>query len=346
MNHEFENENGEIIEFPVDRIRFPKVENKFIPAPTHPKTGKKIGNDIQYKTIPIKMDDGRDIFIISPYCSSFGITESRDPKNGDLKGYQVGINTYDVNRGITPAEKAHLDFLDQLKEVVGSAMLEMKDELEKYDLGPSSLTKISPLYRKTDRGKVVKGRCPVLYVKLYSQIVKKNDDEKRDDESAEESQALVVRSEQNSTQGGVDDNIISVSTNFYRHGEVDEDGNLIKMDISEVMDMRLEGNFVYKISHVYSGGSIKIQVKLWEAHVKAISRGLQLRYRPPNPTTVDPKALALAQTLALPSAKSVEEIKSSVSIKEDEEIFVPAQQVSTAPAPKRAIRPRIQIANT
>jgi hypothetical protein len=52
-------------------------------------------------------------------------------------------------------------------------LLENKDEIERYDLDSSDLKNFNPLYWKKEKGKVVEGQGPVLYIKAM--MSKKNE---------------------------------------------------------------------------------------------------------------------------------------------------------------------------
>jgi hypothetical protein len=70
--------------------------------------------------------------------------------------------------GATEAEKAWVDGFTRIVEHCKKYLIENKEELDQYDLSADMLKKFNPLYWKRDKGKIVEGAGPTLYVKLIA----------------------------------------------------------------------------------------------------------------------------------------------------------------------------------
>jgi hypothetical protein len=98
---------------------------------------------------------------------SFGLQENTDLATGAVTGYQFPICLWNRN-GATAEEKAFTDKFTEIAEYCKKYLVEHRDEIEKYDLELNDLKKFNPLYWKMEKGKIVEGRGPMLYLKVMS----------------------------------------------------------------------------------------------------------------------------------------------------------------------------------
>lgn len=130
------------------------------------------GPKISFKRLRIgaRYRDGSqgDLLLRTPEnLLSFGLQENTDLGTGAVSGYQFPICLWNRN-GATPDEKAFTDKFNEIVEYVKSYLVAHRDDIEKYDLELTDLKKFNPLYWKMEKGKVVEGRGPMLYVKVMS----------------------------------------------------------------------------------------------------------------------------------------------------------------------------------
>ena len=133
---------------------------------------------ITYKRIPIETvyDDGSTgpLIISTEECYSFGIGENTSIDTGKTNGFVIPLVLYS-RTGATPLEKAFVETVNNIIDKCKEYLCENKDQLDLYDLEPTDLKKLNPIYLKKEKGKVVEGSSPTLYAKL---IVSKKQGEK------------------------------------------------------------------------------------------------------------------------------------------------------------------------
>lgn len=105
------------------------------------------------------------IFSTPPSLMSFGLQETRDLVTNQINGYVFPLCLWNQH-GCTPDEKQFTDLFNVITEQCKNYLLAHKDEIEKYDLDASDLKKFNPLFWKMEKGKIVEGRGPMLYVKV------------------------------------------------------------------------------------------------------------------------------------------------------------------------------------
>lgn len=154
--------------FNVDNLIFSKPEVGTIPNSV-PK--------ISFKRIKIgtKHSDGTtgDLIVETPpSLFSFGLQENREMGTGNVNGYSFPICLWNKN-GATAEEKQFSDVFEKIVNKCKDHLLESKDEIERYDLDMSDLKNFNPLYWKKEKGKIVEGSGPVIYIKLM--MSKKNE---------------------------------------------------------------------------------------------------------------------------------------------------------------------------
>ena len=145
----------------VDNIIFSKPEIGNIPNSV-PK--------ISFKRIKIgtKHSDGTsgDLIVETPPgLFSFGLQENRELGTGNVNGYVLPICLWNKNNP-TPEEKEFTEIFEGIVNKCKAHLLSSKDEIERYDLDMSDLKNFNPLYWKKEKGKVVEGSGPVIYIKL------------------------------------------------------------------------------------------------------------------------------------------------------------------------------------
>ena len=131
---------------------------------------------ISFKRIRIgtKYEDGSSgdlILETPPHLFSFGLQENRELGSGKVNGYVLPLCLWNKN-GASEDEKRFTEIFEQIVNQCKQHLLESKDEIERYDLDMSDLKKFNPLYWKTEKGKIVEGTGPVLYIKMM--MSKKN----------------------------------------------------------------------------------------------------------------------------------------------------------------------------
>lgn len=139
-----------------------------------PEIGNISGNlpKISFKRLRIgaRYSDGSqgDLLIQTPEnLLSFGLQENTDLTTGAVSGYQFPVCLWNRN-GATAEEKAFTDKFNDIVDYIKTYLVEHRDEIEKYDLELTDLKKFNPLYWKMEKGKIVEGRGPMLYVKVMS----------------------------------------------------------------------------------------------------------------------------------------------------------------------------------
>ncbi len=141
-----------------------------------PEVNKVPGQSVTYQRIRLGIrqnDSMSDLIIPSPSnLLCWGLQEQRDQGTNNLTGYQCPIVLWSSNSP-SREEKAFTDKIDEICDHVVQYLVDHKDEIGKYDLQPSDLRKINPLYWKTEKGVRIEGKGPTLYARcIYS---KKND---------------------------------------------------------------------------------------------------------------------------------------------------------------------------
>lgn len=137
-----------------------------------PEIGSIPGSKLSFKRIRIgtNYSDGTtgDLLLKTPEnLMSFGLQENTDMTTGAVSGYQFPICLWNRN-GATPEEKLFTDRISEIAEHCKNYLIAHRDEIEKYDLELTDLKKFNPLYWKMEKGKIVEGRGPMLYIKVMS----------------------------------------------------------------------------------------------------------------------------------------------------------------------------------
>jgi hypothetical protein len=96
---------------------------------------------------------------------SFGVAENQNQQTKKVDGYSMPICLHNRD-GASDEEKEWVDTFNKVIDHCKEHVMNVKDEIEKYDTELSDLKKLNPLYYKKIAGKIVEGQGPTLYAKL------------------------------------------------------------------------------------------------------------------------------------------------------------------------------------
>jgi hypothetical protein len=176
-----------------------------------------------------------DLVLSTERVFSFGISENLNPQTKEVNGYSLPLCLYNKD-GPSERERKWVETFDAIVERCKSHLLEHRDDIEKYELERSDLKNLNPLYWKKERGRIVPGTGPALYCKL---IVSRRDGELK---------------------------IISMFRDKTNKNDLDPE---------ELMKKYCWVRTALKIESIYIGNSISLQVKLWEAEVEVMEKGMK-----------------------------------------------------------------------
>lgn len=223
-------------EYDVNRLIFSNPEIGNIPGSVSKLTFKRI-------RLATKNQDGTigDLVLATPPdLMCYGLQEQTDPATGVINGYQFPLVLWNRNNP-TEEEKAFTTTIHKICDACKEHLVKSKDTIEKYDLEMTDLKKFNPLYYKMEKGKIVEGKGPMLYIKTLTS--KK-------------------------------DGIIKVHTIF-----TDGDTNEL-INPMDLMGKRCYVRGAIKIESIFIGTKISLQLKLFEAQVKVIDRAFKSLLNP------------------------------------------------------------------
>lgn len=143
---------------------------------TKPKDGSIPNSTVAFKRIAIgtRNPDGSlgELVIPTPRVYSYGLSPSTNMQTGKVDGYTLSLCLHNRD-GPTAEEKEWVETFDRIVDHIKKYLLDNRDSFGKYELESSDLKKLSPLYYKKDKGKIVEGAGPVLYAKVMQN--KKNE---------------------------------------------------------------------------------------------------------------------------------------------------------------------------
>lgn len=216
---------------------------------SQPNVANIPNSNLTYKRINIgvKNPDGTvgDLILATEKLFSFGVSENRSMETQQVNGYVMPLCLWSKD-GATNAETQWTDAFNGIVEACKEYLVEHRSDIEIFDLEMNDLKKFNPLYWKKEKGKVVPGTGPTLYSKL---IISKRDGVER------------------------------VKSDFY------------DMDTQDQIDpMQLIGKYCYvraavKIESIFVGTKCSLQVKLWEAQVSLLEKGIRRLLAPAPPTS-------------------------------------------------------------
>lgn len=234
-------------DFNVENIKFTKPETGSIPGN---------GPTINFHRIRIgyKNDDGTtgDLVLATQKLFSFGVQENTDMNSGRVTGYSLPLCLHNKN-GATDDEIKFVDTIRELVESCKDHLMNVKDEIGKYDLERSELKKLDPIYQKREKGKIVEGKGPSLYPKLL--ISKKGGDMK-------------------------------IQT-FFTNGITNED-----VDPLLLQKKYMHATCGIKIESIFVGTKISLQVKVYECLFDPVDTGMKRllsKPKPPTPKVEEPE---------------------------------------------------------
>ena len=204
---------------------------------------------IEFKRINISTqnEDGSRGELILPTTRlfSFGVSENMSQETGKVNGWTFPLCLWNRD-GPSEEEKAWTDLFDKIVDRCIEHLVDVKDEIDMFELTKSDLTKskggLNPLYWKKEKhtneqGKtvmrVVPGSGPTLYTKLI--FSKKND---------------------------------KFLSQFF-------DINDEPINALDLMGKYCYTNAAIKIESIFIGSRISLQVKLYEAVVEPTSSGMR-----------------------------------------------------------------------
>ena len=223
-------------EYDVNRLIFSNPEIGNIPGSVSKLTFKRI-------RLATKNQDGTigDLVLATPPdLMCYGLQEQTDPATGVINGYQFPLVLWNRNNP-TEEEKAFTTTIHKICDACKDHLVKNKDTIEKYDLEMTDLKKFNPLYYKMEKGKIVEGKGPMLYIKTLTS--KK-------------------------------DGNIKVHTIF-----TDGDTNEL-INPMDLMGKRCYVRGAIKIESIFIGTKISLQLKLFEAQVKVIDRAFKSLLNP------------------------------------------------------------------
>ena len=223
-------------EYDVNRLVFSNPEVGNIPGSVSKLTFKRI-------RIATKNTDGTigDLVLATPPdLMCYGLQEQTDPATGVINGYQFPLVLWNRNNP-TDEEKDFTTTIHKICDACKDHLVKHRDTIEKYDLELNDLKKFNPLYYKMEKGKIVEGKGPMLYIKTLT-----------------------------SKKEG----IIKVHT-IFTDGETNE--VISPMDL---MGKRCYVRGAIKIESIFIGTKISLQLKLFEAQVKVIDSAFKSLLNP------------------------------------------------------------------
>ena len=223
-------------DYDVNRLVFSNPEVGNIPGSVSKLTFKRI-------RIATKNPDGTigDLVLATPPdLMCYGLQEQTDPATGVINGYQFPLVLWNRNNP-TDDEKAFTTTIHKICDACKEHLVKARDTIEKYDLELNDLKKFNPLYYKMEKGKIVEGKGPMLYIKTLTS--KK-------------------------------DGTIKVHT-IFTDGETNE--VISPMDL---MGKRCYVRGAIKIESIFIGTKISLQLKLFEAQVKVIDSAFKSLLNP------------------------------------------------------------------
>jgi len=218
-------------DYDVNRLIFSNPEVGNIPGSVSKLTFKRI----RIATKNLDGSIGDLVLATPPDLMCYGLQEQTDPATGVINGYQFPMVLWNRNNP-TDEEKAFTTTIHNICDACKEHLVKTRDTIEKYDLELNDLKKFNPLYYKMEKGKLVEGKGPMLYIKTLTS--KK-------------------------------DGTIKVHTVF-----TDSDTNEI-ISPMDLMGKRCYVRGAIKIESIFIGTKISIQLKLFEAQVKVIDRAFK-----------------------------------------------------------------------
>jgi Protein of unknown function (DUF2738) len=132
-----------------------------------PKDGSIPNSAVAFKRIMIgtRNPDGTtgELVIPTTRVYSYGLAPTTNLQTGKQDGYTMSLCLHNRDSP-SKEEKEWVETFESVVDHVKAYLLEHRDEIGKYELEASDLKKLSPVFYKRDKGKIV--GPPTLYVKV------------------------------------------------------------------------------------------------------------------------------------------------------------------------------------
>lgn len=132
-----------------------------------PKDGSIPNSAVAFKRIMIgtRNPDGStgELVIPTTRVYSYGLAPTTNLQSGKQDGYTMSLCLHNRDSP-TKEEKEWVDTFEKIVDYVKAYLIDHRDEIGKYELEASDLKKLSPVFYKRDKGKIV--GPPTLYVKV------------------------------------------------------------------------------------------------------------------------------------------------------------------------------------
>ncbi len=228
---------------------------------SEPQSNKIPNSAIEYRRIGISTlnKDGSvgDLIIPTERVFSLGVRENRDFNNPEkTNGYNMPLFLWNKD-GATDMEKRWIETFGHIVDHCKDYILEHKEELELYELSETDFKKFNPLAWQKEKGKIVDGTGPSLWVKLISFKAKNK----------------VKKSKQDEDDDAKDD----IKTMFF-------DATGRKLDPYDLLGKQCHVKGAVKFESIFLGSNkISLQVKLYEAEVELADGGMKPLMSRPKP---------------------------------------------------------------
>lgn len=207
---------------------------------------------LTYKRLPIMVrnSDGTigELVLPTSLIFSYGPQENTNMQTGAVDGYSMPLCLFDKD-GASEQEKRFVKVFTDIADACKKYVWDNREKIECYDIESEAyLNKLNCLVWKKEKGKIVEGTGPTLYAKLIVQKAKKNKD------------GTVKEPER----------IVSVFKDFKTKE---------RLDAYSLLNKRCKTQAAVKIESIYFGGGGKayLQVKLYEALVKLVGAGSNMK---------------------------------------------------------------------
>lgn len=287
---------------------------------SEPVKGNIPNSPIEFKRIMIstRNEDGTvgELIVPTERLFSFGVSENTSPESSKVTGYTMALCLYNRN-GPTDEERAWVENHKRIVDVCIDHLLDVRDEIDQFELKKSDLTKI-------------KGGLDPLYLKR----VKEKDENGKIVLKVENENNLMLYAKLIRGKG----KILSMFFN-----ENDE-----PVDPMEYMGKYCYAKCAIKYESIFVGAkSISLQVKIYEAVVEPIGTGMKRLLSRPKPKS---KVLAAsAQSTTATDIMNHSDDEDSGSLLGDEENMnepEPAVEEVEEEKPKKTVKRTVKVRKT
>lgn len=156
----------ELKSFNTSNMIFSKIQINNIPNTSPQMSYKRINILTKYFSGAEYVGNG-ELLVKTEPLFSYGVSESTAPGSSVVNGYTMPLVLTNKDAP-TESETRWVDGFNKICLKCKEHVYAIREELGMFDLTPedSLLRKINPIYYKKDKGKIVEGSAPTLYVKL------------------------------------------------------------------------------------------------------------------------------------------------------------------------------------